>query len=157
MMRARRKRRRHAHLGRRVVEQFEAEHGQVSHRAPRGLGVVEVMFVSRDDTGVLVDDLEREDKDLDLVAEHLLHDVSAVLARPEMLGFEHLLHVIHAQIRANDDEHNDQDCDTEYEQPIGAERVLALLAHLRRVIPAPETTRARDRLLCDTNRGDGLT
>ena len=156
-MRERRKRRRHAHLGRRVVEQFEAEHGQVSHRAPRGLGVVEVMFVSRDDTGVLVDDLEREDKDLDLVAEHLLHDMSAVLARPEMLGFEHLLHVIHAQIRANDDEHKNQDCDTENEQPIGAERVLALLAHLRRVIPAPETTRARDCLLCHTNRGDGLT
>ena len=97
-MREAHKKRRNAHLGRRVVEQFKPEHGQVRDRASCGFGIVEVVFVSGDDVRVLIDDLEREDQDPDLVAEHLLHDVSAVLPRPIVFCFAHLLHTIHAQI-----------------------------------------------------------
>ena len=126
----------HAHLGRGEVEHFEAEHGHVGHRAACGFRVVEVILVSGDDARVLIDDLEGEDEDRDLVAQLPLYDVSVPLPRSMTLVFSHLVQTGQPHICTANGDHDEQDRKTENEQPPWAERVLALLAHCRCMIPA---------------------
>ena len=104
---------------------------------------MEVAFVSGDDACILVDDLEGEDDDRNLVAQLPLYDVSVPLPRSMTLVFSHLVQTGKPRERTADDENDAQDCDTKNEQPPRAERVLALLAHCRCMVPAPRVKHTR--------------